>query len=155
MGRRPGSLNKATHVAKADKTKKRRVRFQAREHIPVWRNTNNIQGFMDELGLTEIIQAKRLYKKCIEGVELIYGETLPENLKAKIADFRSTMGKRGRGKSKKTAIGKTAKGKLKYALAAESIEKAGLAFGDQVEEIVSGGQVIVRKRMQADWAAER
>ena len=76
---------------------------------------------------------------------LIYGESLPEELNTKIANFYAAVGKRGRAKSKKTTIGKTAKGKLKYALSAESIEKAGLAVGDQVEEIISGGQIIVKK----------
>ncbi|GEM_PF-5444428 len=150
MGRRPGSLNKATKAAKAVKTikpRKARVRFQAREHIPVWRNTDSFQAFMDQLGLGDMGQGKRLYKKCIEGVTLIYGESLPEELNTKIANFYEVVGKRGRAKSKKTAIGKTAKGKLKYALSAESIEKAGLAAGDQIEEVISGGQIIVGKKI--------
>ena len=60
MGRRPGSLNKASKAAKTVKTikpRKARVRFQAREHIPVWRNTDSFQAFMDELGLNEMSQA--------------------------------------------------------------------------------------------------
>lgn len=150
MGRRPGSLNKKTKEARAVKTikpRKARVRFQAREHIPVWRNTDSFPAFMDELGLSDMSQGKRLYKKCIEGVTLIYGETLPEELNAKIAAFYAVIGKRGRGKSKKLVIGKTAKGKLKYAVSAESIEKAGLAAGDEIEEAISGGQIIVRKKI--------
>lgn len=150
MGRRPGSLNKKTKEAKpvkAVKPRRARVRFQAREHIPVWRKTDSFQSFMDELGLSDLGQGKRLYKKCIEGVTLIYGETLPEDLNTKIANFYAVVGKRGRAKGRKLAIGQTSKGKLKYAVSAGSIEKAGLAAGDEIEEVISGGQIIVRKKI--------
>jgi hypothetical protein len=56
-------------------------------------------------------------------------------------------GKRGQGKAKKMVIGKTAKGKLKYAVSAKSIETAGFAAGDQIEEAISGGQIIIRKKI--------